>query len=171
MAHPSLAQTLSRRLRAFLTEAPEGEVYRARPSQWAAALKAEIRPLLEVLVDGLFAGEVVHHWEVRCPHCGAPHPNLRLLSPAADNPELRRRRRSAFPPTPVQELLTVQPFFDWVKGEALPEGVSLEVRRVGVWVSDLEGSTALYARYGDPQAYRWVQDPFQAVFAAIQGVG
>jgi class 3 adenylate cyclase len=98
----------------------------------------------------------------------SPHPTLRTLSPAADDPAFRRAALEKFPPTTVHELLTVQAFRDWARDEALPEGEYLEVRRTVIWFSDLTGSTALYARNGDPNAYQLVREHFDLVFQAIQ---
>lgn len=110
-----------------------------------------------------------------CPHLDeevqvtfSPHPTLRTLSPAADDPAFRRAAREQFPPTTVHELLTVQAFRDWARDEALPEGEYLEVSRTVIWFSDLTGSTAMYARNGDPNAYQLVREHFDLVFRAIQ---
>jgi class 3 adenylate cyclase len=72
-----------------------------------------------------------------------------------------------FPPTTVHELMTVQAFRDWARNEPLSVGEHLEVRRMAVWFSDLTGSTALYARNGDPFAFSLVQQHFDLVFEVI----
>lgn len=97
----------------------------------------------------------------------SPHPSLRTLSPAADDPAFQQAMRERFPPTTVHELMTVQAFRDWAQNELLPTGEYLEVRRIAIWFSDLAGSTALYARSGDPFAYHLIREHFDLVFAAI----
>jgi class 3 adenylate cyclase len=69
------------------------------------------------------------------------------------------------PPAPAEplsglDLLNVQAFRDLLVDEVLPPGESLQVTRVGLLFSDLRGSTAMYARKGDPVAYRLVRDHY-----------
>jgi len=97
----------------------------------------------------------------------SPHPRLRSLGPQANDPEFRQTIRERFPPTTVHELMTVQAFRDWARDETLPAGEYLEVQRIAFWFSDLTGSTALYARQGDPWAYHLVREHFEVVFRAI----
>jgi class 3 adenylate cyclase len=97
----------------------------------------------------------------------SPHPRLRELGPEADDREIQRRLREQYPPTTVQELLTIQSFGDWARDQPLPEGEHLEVSRVVVWFSDLAGSTALYEKTGDPRGYDLVRDHFDLLFDAI----
>lgn len=74
----------------------------------------------------------------------------------------------SFPPTYGLELLNVQPFRDLFAHQTLPPGESLQVTRVAILFTDLLGSTAMYARAGDPQAYRWVREHFEVLFRAAQ---
>jgi class 3 adenylate cyclase len=60
----------------------------------------------------------------------------------------------------VHELMTVQRFREWAQNEPLPPNEYLEVQQTTLWFSDLTGSTALYARNGDPFAYRLVREHF-----------
>lgn len=191
-------------LRDYLLQADERAVFRALPHQVAGALGLPLRLTLETLVEAMFRGNAILHWEIHCPvceghveesdwlryahhdhtcpACGAifnvrldeemqvtfsPHPSLRTLSPAANAPEFQRVIRERYPPTTVHELMTVQAFRNWAQDEPLPAGEYLEVQRMAVWFSDLTGSTALYARNGDPFAYRLVREHFDLVFAAV----
>lgn len=184
--------------------ADERAVFRAFPRQIAHQLNLAPRPTLEVLVEAMFGGDAVLHWEIVCPACGyrndepnwlrharhdyrcsacstaftprlddevqvtfSPHPTLRTLSLTASDPEFQRVIRKQFPPTTVHELMTVQTFRDWARDEPLPPGEYLEVQRTAIWFSDLTGSTALYARSGDPLAYHLVREHFEVVFQAI----
>ncbi len=197
-------------LRRHLQRAEERALFHALPHQIAHALRLPPRLTLETLVEALFQGDVVLHWEVHCPACGhiqeasggfaharhdytcpacqttfplhldhevqvtfSPHPQRRVLGPAADDPSFREAMRRRFPPTTVHELMTVQAFRDWARDEPLPAGEYLEVQRLVIWFSDLTGSTALYARQGDPLAYHLVREHFDQVFDAVhqaQGV-
>lgn len=70
------------------------------------------------------------------------------------------------PPTYGLELLNVQPFRDFFADQTLPPGESLKVTRVAFLFTDLLGSTAMYAREGDPKAYGWVREHFDVLFRA-----
>ncbi len=195
-------------LRDHFSQADEKSVSRALPRQIAHQLNTQLRPTLEALVEAMFSGDAVLHWEIVCPACGfhndepdwlrqahhdyacegcgnsfvpclddevqvtfSPHPTLRALGVAADDPEFQRAVRERFAPTTAHELLTVQRFRDWARDEPLPEGEYLEVSHTTIWFSDLTGSTALYARNGDPFAYQLVREHFDLVFQAIQEAG
>ncbi|MCP4542813.1 MAG: adenylate/guanylate cyclase domain-containing protein [Chloroflexi bacterium] len=71
-----------------------------------------------------------------------------------------------YPPTFGLELLNVQPFRDLFSDQMLPPGESLKVKRVAFLFTDLRGSTAMYAREGDPRAYGWVREHFEVLFQA-----
>ena len=71
-----------------------------------------------------------------------------------------------YPPTFGLELLNVQPFRDLFADQTLPPGESLKVKRVAFLFTDLRGSTAMYAREGDPKAYGWVREHFEVLFQA-----
>ena len=70
------------------------------------------------------------------------------------------------PPTYGLELLNVQPFRDLFADQTLPPGESLQVKQVAFLFTDLLGSTAMYAREGDPKAYGWVREHFEVLFQA-----
>ncbi len=70
------------------------------------------------------------------------------------------------PPTFGLELLNVQPFRDLFANQVLPPGESLQIKRITFLFTDLRGSTAMYARQGDPKAYGRVRDHFQLLFEA-----
>ncbi len=197
-------EALEQTLRHYLLHAQEQAVFHALPRQIADALESEPRATLEALVQAMFRGDAVLHWEIYCskcqfwnvepdwlqhaqheyvcPVCGrsfdvhmddevqvtfSPHPQLRALGPDAEDRAYRREMSLQFPPTTVHELMTVQTFRDWAQNEPLPSGEHLEIRRATVWFSDLRGSTALYARNGDPLAYDLVREHFDLVFDAI----
>ncbi|MEI6044909.1 MAG: adenylate/guanylate cyclase domain-containing protein [Chloroflexota bacterium] len=95
------------------------------------------------------------------------HPNIRALPKNLTNPAdaiaafVRKKEQDGeVKPVTAHELLTVQAFRDFFKSESLPEGESFEVRRVAILFTDLAGSTALYTRKGDPNAYDLVREHF-----------
>jgi class 3 adenylate cyclase len=204
----SSSDRLHKGLRELFQQAEARDVYHARPSQLAARLEAEPRPTLEALVQAMFGGDAILHWELECPMCRAfgeinnplivpvhehtckacgahfevaadaetqvtfsPHPNLRDLDEEAADREHLQHVHSLYPPTTVHELMTVQAFRQWARDEPLPVGQYLEVRKMALWFSDLTGSTALYARNGDPFAYGLVSEHFTLVSDAVQGAG
>lgn len=54
----------------YFQQADERIVFRALPRQIADELELDLRPTLEALVDAMFAGNAVLHWEIVCPSCG-----------------------------------------------------------------------------------------------------
>lgn len=195
----------SARLREYFRHAEGRDVHHARPSQIAHALHAPLRPILETLVEAMFNGDAILHWELECPSCkgigeipnlftnplhaatclgcGAHftvhadqeaqitfsvHPQLRELGPEADDSAYRHALHTHYPPTTVQELMTLQKFHDWAQNEPLQGNAYLEIRRMTLWFSDLLGSTALYAHNGDPFAYSLVREHFDLVEQAVQ---
>lgn len=99
----------------------------------------------------------------------SPHSNLRALDEAADDRDYRAQVRQQYGPTTVHELMTIQRFRDWAQNEPLAPDEHLEVSQMTIWFSDLTGSTALYARNGDPFAYQLVREHFGLVGEAVQG--
>jgi class 3 adenylate cyclase len=195
-------------LKTYWLGADERDVYHALPRHVAHALDLPHDRTLALLVDALFRGEALLHWELECPVCRfrseepqwlqraqhdytcpacgetydvhlddeaqvtfSPHTRLRELSPAADDEEFQRQVRQQFMPTTAHELLAVQRFRDWARNEPLPVGEYLEIRHMTVWFSDLTGSTALYARNGDPRAYGLVREHFDLVFGVVNRHG
>jgi len=80
--------------------------------------------------------------------------------------------KPGFLPTYGLELLNVQPFRDLFDDQVLPPGESLQVTRIVLLFTDLRGSTAMYAREGDPRAFGWVREHFDVLFdAAIRNQG
>src|SRR5262249_62362723 len=52
--------------------------------------------------------------------------------------------------------------------DILRPGMALKVARVGVFFSDLTGSTQLYARAGDAAAFKLVHDHFDVVIGLVE---
>ncbi|HUS17687.1 MAG TPA: adenylate/guanylate cyclase domain-containing protein, partial [Chloroflexia bacterium] len=89
------------------------------------------------------------------------------LSPRYRGPR-RRGRGAPAPAEPVMmltglDMLNMQVFRDLLQQEVLAVDESLLVTRVALLFSDLRGSTALYARRGDPVAYRLVRDHYELI--------
>jgi class 3 adenylate cyclase len=69
------------------------------------------------------------------------------------------------------ELLNVQFFRDFFTDQVMPIDQSLQVQRLSLIFSDLRGSTPLYARSGDPRAFKLVRDHYAVLFDAVNRHG
>lgn len=96
---------------------------------------------------------------------------IRPLGPGADDPLWRLQIDQRYGRISGHDLLTVQSFRDLFVKEPLPGGESFEVRRMTLLFTDLGGSTALYARKGDPRAYGLVREHFDLLLRAIDEAG
>jgi class 3 adenylate cyclase len=97
---------------------------------------------------------------------------LRRLSPARrDDLTFRTLVDGRYGLVPGLTLITIPMFRELVSDQLLPEGQSLGVKRLAVFFSDLCGSTALYHKLGDTEAYRLVCEHFKVVFAATEQHG
>ncbi|MGH2469273.1 MAG: adenylate/guanylate cyclase domain-containing protein [Chloroflexota bacterium] len=83
---------------------------------------------------------------------------------------LDKVERSQYAATPSRMLLYPE-FHSLFSGEALAEGVSVEVGKVGLLFTDLSGSTSLYERSGDAPAFRLVTEHFAILRRVIEGHG
>jgi class 3 adenylate cyclase len=119
------------------------------------------------------------HSEEQCPMCQshfAPaldeevrvtftlHERLRRLPPTADDPVFRMEVDARYGSVPGHALLVLPLFRRLFPQERVLPDESLLVTRVALLFTDLAGSTALYARRGDPRAYHLVRLHFDALF-------
>jgi class 3 adenylate cyclase len=117
--------------------------------------------------------------DMDCPMCGnhfAPHldhevrvtfslhERLRTLSPEANDLDHRTQIDEQVGPTPGLALLTMPDFQRLFPQQRLLPDESLDVTRLALLFTDLAGSTALYARRGDPRAYHLVRLHFDELF-------
>ncbi len=92
---------------------------------------------------------------------------LRRLSPTRRvDPVFRELVNARYGRAPALALMHLPAFQELVAQQTLPEGQWLGVKRLAIFFSDLRGSTALYHKYGDVQAYRWVCEHFKILFDA-----
>jgi hypothetical protein len=92
---------------------------------------------------------------------------LRRLSPTRRlDPVFRELVNARFGRVPALALIHIPAFRELVSQQTLPEGQWLGVKRLAIFFSDLRGSTALYHRLGDVQAYHWVCEHFKVLFDA-----
>lgn len=92
---------------------------------------------------------------------------LRRLSPTRRlDPVFRELVNARYGRVPALALINVPTFRELVSQQTLPEGQWLGVKRLAICFSDLRGSTALYHKVGDAQAYRWVCEHFKVLFDA-----
>jgi class 3 adenylate cyclase len=99
------------------------------------------------------------------------HPRLRALPPAADDAAFREATDALHGPVSGHDLLALPLFRRLFPLERLPPDESLLVTRAALLFTDLAGSTALYARRGDPRAFHLVRLHFDALFAAADDAG
>ncbi len=92
---------------------------------------------------------------------------LRRLSPARRlDPVFRELVNARYGRVPALALINVPSFRELITHQILPEGQWLGVKRLAIFFSDLRGSTALYHKLGDAQAYHWVCEHFKVLFDA-----
>lgn len=93
--------------------------------------------------------------------------DLRRLSPRRrDGATFRALVDARHGLVPALAMINTPAFNDLLGQQIFPEGQSLGVKQLAIFFSDLRGSTALYHKYGDVEAYRWVCEHFKILFAA-----
>jgi class 3 adenylate cyclase len=94
----------------------------------------------------------------------SPHERLRTLPASADDQAFRNLLEQRLGATPGHALLLMNEFQRFFPQQRLLPDESLNVARVAVLFTDLAGSTAIYARKGDPRAYHLVRLHFDELF-------
>ena len=188
----------------FLTEAPDHELFRANPRDWAVKLGVNETVMLNLIIAAAAEGLVELIWQTDCPVCkyygraasslsgvtglhNCPNcdhtyeahldeeilvtvsvtEKIRTLSPTTrDDLLFRTLVDDKFGAVPAFTLINLPTFRELLAHQILPEGQSLGVKRLAIFFSDLRGSTALYERVGDAQAYQWVCEHFKVIFDA-----
>jgi class 3 adenylate cyclase len=95
----------------------------------------------------------------------------RLRPSGVDDPEFRSQVDAQHGVVSGHRLLTLQTFRDLFPNQTLPPSESMLIRRVAVLFTDLTGSTALYARRGDPRAFELVRQHFDILVATADQHG
>lgn len=98
------------------------------------------------------------------------HERLRA-HPADDDPDHRAAVEARLGPVPGQALLLLPEFQKLFPEQRLLPDESLDVTRAALLFTDLAGSTAIYARRGDPRAYHLVRLHFDELFRAADECG
>jgi class 3 adenylate cyclase len=104
-----------------------------------------------------------------------------VLRPGADPGRLHARnagardrtlviedRRWASDALTAHEVTTMQAFRDLFSDAVLRPGDQVEIRRIALMFTDIKGSTDLYNRVGDAQAYGWVREHFAVLAGAVR---
>lgn len=99
------------------------------------------------------------------------HERLRSLPASADDPAFRAQIDAQYGVVPGHALLVLPLFRNLFPKERMLPDESLRVTRVALLFTDLAGSTALYARRGDPHAYHLVRLHFDALFDVADRMG
>lgn len=92
---------------------------------------------------------------------------LRKLTAAADDPDFRNKMDRRYGTVSAHHMLTLPTFRQLFPKETLPPNESLLIRRVAILFTDLAGSTQLYTRRGDTQAYELVHRHFDLLFRIV----
>ncbi len=66
------------------------------------------------------------------------------------------------------DCINNQVFREIFDGDILPLDQSLDVKQVSILFTDIKGSTAMYEKFGDSQAFQFVRDHFNIVFGHIK---
>lgn len=90
---------------------------------------------------------------------------------AVDDPEHRAAVDRRLGPTPGHALLLMAEFQRLFPQQLLLPDESLDVTRAALLFTDLAGSTAIYARRGDPRAYHLVRLHFDELFRVADECG
>lgn len=99
------------------------------------------------------------------------HQRLRTVPPTADDPQYREQNDLRLGPTPGHALMLLPEFQRLFPQQRLLPDESLDVSRAALLFTDLAGSTAIYARRGDPRAYHLVRRHFEALFQVADDQG
>jgi class 3 adenylate cyclase len=90
---------------------------------------------------------------------------------AADAPDYRAAVDARLGPLPGHALLLLPEFQQLFPQQRLLPDESLDVTRAALLFTDLAGSTAIYARRGDPRAYHLVRLHFDELFRVASACG
>ncbi|GAB4531587.1 MAG: adenylate/guanylate cyclase domain-containing protein [Anaerolineales bacterium] len=95
----------------------------------------------------------------------------RLPRRERENPAFQRAVEERLGRMPALALINRPLFRELLGDQTLPPNQALGVQRLVIFFSDLKGSTAMYERLGDAEAYRVVNEHFQVLFAAVEEAG
>ncbi len=95
----------------------------------------------------------------------------RLPAGRRENEAFRREVETRLGRMPALALINRPLFRELLGDQTLPPNRALGVQRLVIFFSDLKGSTAMYERLGDAEAYRVVNEHFQVLFDAVEQAG
>lgn len=121
------------------------------------------------------------HSQIECKNCQIDFElnldqNVKVTFSASEKIERLRESESLtmpvdeknFPMTNGLDLLLIPSFRRLFADEAPAENESLRIKRVTIFFSDLQSSTAIYSELGDPKAYRIVRSHFDVLSRVIE---
>lgn len=126
------------------------------------------------------------HHDMQCPMCHSrisphldqevfitfsPHERVRSLPASADDLAFRQEIEGRLGTVPGLSMLLLPDFQRLFPQQRLLPDESLDVSRIALIFTDLAGSTALYARRGDPRAYHLVRLHFDTLFTVVNACG
>lgn len=145
----------------------------AREGRYRLFVRGDASALVEVAAGGPARVEVVAGRTLEPASLAiAPEGVLAVenRAPEERHAKLERTEWSSLAAT-AHEVSALGPFRRLFSHETVRPGLALKVARVGLFFSDLTGSTALYTRVGDAAAFRLVQDHFEVIGGAVEARG
>jgi class 3 adenylate cyclase len=102
----------------------------------------------------------------------APGGTIEIASASAEETHAKIERATwARKAATAREVTAMPGFRRQFSSDTLRPGVALKVSRVGLFFSDLTGSTALYSSAGDAAAFRLVHDHFEVITGILEKSG
>lgn len=102
----------------------------------------------------------------------APGGSIAIASASAEETHAKIERATWARSAATARDVTAMPGFRrQFSSDTLRPGLALKVSRVGLFFSDLTGSTALYSSAGDAAAFRLVQDHFEVLLGILEKSG
>jgi adenylate cyclase len=102
----------------------------------------------------------------------APGGTIDVANAAADEKHVKIERATwARKAATAREVTAMPGFRRQFSSDVLRPGIALKVSRVGLFFSDLTGSTALYSKAGDAAAFKLVHDHFDVLVDIVEKSG
>jgi len=123
-------------------------------------------PRVEIAAASLDGGTLIDPLTI------APSGALAITSTSPDETHVKLERSTwARKAATAREVTAMPGFRRQFSSDTLRPGMALKVSRVGLFFSDLTGSTALYSEAGDAAAFKLVQDHFEVLIAILEKSG
>ncbi|HNT77429.1 MAG TPA: DUF5939 domain-containing protein [Anaerolineae bacterium] len=144
------------------TEFAAGHYYVGYPPVIVAEGTADGPQTLDIAWDG-------KEWQRKDKNVRYPGPCLIRAENAADQPAtVYYIRRKQYPWTSAAEITSLQNFRDLFSSELISADETFSIRNLFIVFTDIKGSTALYERLGDSDAYYLVKEHFRILTDVVR---